>query len=278
MRSIKRSMVRKILLLSTVLVFLVVSISYGQQRWWERRDEGWFFYNEKKKETLELPPEPKKEEEKKKEIESSSSKESESDTYIEKMRKIGDILLSKALEQPTVENIRAYLEWNTEMMKRAELFTVAWQKTLQLYPQFASDTPMTDSLKDVYFKVKDNERKNIIDNFAIKEVIFFFYTSSCPYCQKQAEVLLSFKKAHPNVIIKPISVDGGVLPEFPDTVMDNGISEKLGITMYPALYAAYPLEDRFERLSYGLFSLREIEDAIIWYEKYEEAQKNGSVE
>jgi len=225
--------------------------------WWERGDEGWFFYKDPKREE-------RKEEEK--EIRVEVSKTSSESLFTERMRRWGEELLSRAMEEPTIENVKAYMEYNNLMMRLSENFSLLWQKALMMYPELESPVPVSDVDKDLYFENKRENEREIIYGLSKKAGLFFFYDGSCPYCERQAYYLQRFRLEYPFFVIKPVSLDGSVMSEFPDTLLDNGISQRLGVTTVPSLFLAFP-PDRFERISSGLITADELKRRLIWYDK-----------
>jgi len=264
-------------LICKIVSFLLVSststaaLEQGQpyQEWWKRHKEGWYFYNEKFP-----PPEPQQEVEPARQPESPpetakqpDKQEETKELFVDMMQKKGKELLSKAIENPTVENLRAYMEFNKLQMQISSNFALAWARVLAMYPDLAVNIPNQDADKAIYFAEQDKEVNNTIRKLADFAGLFFFYSTTCPYCQRQAVYLTEFRKKHPEMVIKPITIDGGVLPEFPDTVMDNGISQTLGVTTVPALFLAYP-PDQFDRIATGIISTSDLEKVLVQYYQY----------
>jgi conjugal transfer pilus assembly protein TraF len=244
--------------LISLLLFLALNpnpLAYSNPFWWERGDEGWFFYKD-----------PPKEEEKKPEVRLEIPSSQPELLFTERMKKWGEELLSRAMEEPTIENVKAYMEYNNLMMKLSENFSLAWQKALMIYPELEGPVPVSDVDKDLYFETVKEREREILYGLSKKAGLFFFYESSCPYCERQAYHLKRFMVENPYFVIKPVSLDGSVFDEFLDTVMDNGISQRLGVNMVPSIFLAFP-PDRFERISTGLITADELKRRLIWYAK-----------
>jgi len=245
-------------LISLFFFLTIPSLLYPASYWWEKGDEGWFFYKD--------PPKEEKKGEEKPEIRIETPKIPPQPLFTERMKRWGEELLSRALENPTMENVKAYMEYNKLMIELSENFSLAWQKVLMIYPELGSLVPVSDADKDLYFEAVKEKEKDILYNLSKRAGLFFFYTSSCPYCERQAYYLNRFRLENPFFIIKPVSLDGTIFPEFPDTVFDNGISQKLGIITVPSILLAFP-PDRFERISSGLITADELKRRLIWYDK-----------
>jgi len=253
-------------LISLLLFLALTPLAYSGPFWWERRDEGWFFYKDPPKPVLSQAEgeEEKKEEEKKTEVRLEIPSSEPESLFTERMKKWGEGLLSRAMEEPTIENVKAYMEYNHLVMKLSENFSLAWQKALMMYPELEGPAPVSDVDKDLYFDTLKGREREILYGLSKKAGLFFFYESSCPYCERQAYHLKRFMIENPYFVIKPVSLDGSVFVEFPDTVTDNGISQRLGVNMVPSIFLAFP-PDRFERISSGLVTASELKRRLIWY-------------
>lgn len=282
MRLQKRSTaVVRLLGLLLILLFFPSS-GYSQSRWWQRSDEGWFFYHdppkeEKKEEENEenqfLPGDQNRILEEEKNVEKPLQGSPEipqppepTPLFTETLKKKGEEVLSRAMENPTIENVKAYIEHNNLMIKLSENFSIAWQKALMIYPELQSSVPTSDADKDIYFREEKEKERDVLYELSREAGLFFFYSASCPYCERQAKHLKRFLSEYPFFIIKPVTMDGGIFEEFPETVPDNGISVKIGVEKVPAIFLAFP-PDRFERISAGLLTAEELKRRLILYAK-----------
>ena len=107
-------------------------------------------------------------------------------------------------------------------------------------------------------------KKEALQKLAAQAGLFFFYDTTCPYCVRQARHLKAFLDEYPFFIVKAITMNGELLPEFPEAIPDNGIAARLGITAHPAIFLAYP-PDRFERVATGLVTPGELRDKLLLY-------------
>jgi len=254
--------IRKITALTVLILLFTLNSSASDQprlkRWWERHKEGWFFYNEK------YPP--KKEEKKEKEPTQKQVviQTDQKPLFTERMRKKAEELLSTALENPTPENVKAYMEFNKYALTLASNFALVWQKVLMSNPELMSMIPEADPDKAIYYRVLYQEQREKLMELSRKAGLFFFFSSSCPYCRRQAYYLRMLQEEIP-FYIKAISLDGGTLPEFPNASPDNGISARLNVTLVPSIFLAFPEEDRFARISSGLVSISELKRRLLYY-------------
>jgi conjugal transfer pilus assembly protein TraF len=260
---------RKVLIVSFICCFSVsAAFASSPGGWWQRSDQGWFFYHDrpvKKKEDKEgpstLPAPPGKD---------------DGLLFSGRMRKKGEELLSRALEYPTAANVKAYMEFNKLMLSIADNYAVAWQKVLMQNPGLGTGVPEGDTDKDIYYQATALKNAELLRALSKRAGLFFFYKSTCPYCERQAGYLAQFLAKYPFFTVKAVSMDGGVLPQFPDTVADNGIAERLGVGTVPALFLAFP-PDRFDRIATGLLNPQGIERSLVLYDQEIDTDYSGAV-
>lgn len=120
------------------------------------------------------------------------------------------------LENPTPENAKAYLEWNSRRIKK---FTLAHQL-------LAKEAAKLGIIKDVGdFKAKEN-------------YLVYFMLKSCSLCEKQAKVIEDIYVNHPEIKIEGFGTgfSDKELQEFSFPVrQDKGISQVFKIKFYPAI-------------------------------------------
>ncbi|MBI4595063.1 MAG: conjugal transfer protein TraF [Candidatus Tectomicrobia bacterium] len=240
------------LLLSSVFFFHLPP-AMGAEPWWDRGDQGWFFYHEK----IETEPESKPEI-------MPVYPESPPPLFSEIMKKRGEELLSQAMENPTSEKVKAYMDHNQQMMALSRNFSLIWQRVLMSNPELLSGLLTSDADKDIYYRQSAESKKEALRKLAAQAGLFFFYDTTCPYCVRQAKHLKTFLDEYPFFIVKSVTMNGESLPEFPEAALDNGIAARLGVTSHPAIFLAYP-PDRFERVATGLVTPGELRDKLLLY-------------
>lgn len=234
-----------LLVFSIILPLDGFSNKTNSHRWWYQRDKGWFFYEDPV--VIKEPEDAKKE--------TPPVKKEEAPLGTETLRKEGEKLLSKAMLEPSELNIKNYMEHQKKMLDLSHKFAHMWQRVLMKYPELYVHA----STEGVY-----EDTKKAIAELGKKAGLFFFYSTQCPHCVNMASVIKEFRRKHDFSII-PITVDGRVLPEFPDTLFDNGLSIVLNVQTVPAIFLAYPGEDRFEHIATGAIHLSDLERRLYYY-------------
>jgi conjugal transfer pilus assembly protein TraF len=234
--------------------------------YYEDKERGWFWYedpvlDEEIAETEPPPLEPPPSQEKKAMPQPAKLQESKplsSEWFRKNMEKYRD----KAIDEPTQQNVSTYMYLQRVMLDKAEKFSAVSQQVV-----------MSDSVLD------ENSRRPIatFGAFAMDEMstqgtekaakklaeaagLWFFYSSTCSFCVKEAGVLRGMMNAYGFKVL-PIALDGLPLPggDFPDFTIDRGQAKKLGVETTPALFLVKPGENGGAiQLGQGLLSGDEI--------------------
>lgn len=243
---------------------------------WEDGREGWFFYESDDEPTEPAPDDLEPESQPSTAAETTPPPTPQQDFTPEPPLKDGPPALSAAwfrenLEkyedaawnEPTVENVRAYMYLQRYVMDRSEQFAQSAQLAVLGDPVLDETTrrPSASSAAQ-----RQTERANRTRNRLVKELseevgMFFFYTSNCEACLSMVPVV---KELQRDFAIIPVSVDGQHLPgrPFPDMRADQGHAEKVGVPRVPALYLAAPGEV-FEPLAHAPVSLDDARHRIL---------------
>lgn len=246
--------------LSLLLFFSV--LTQGEASFYNRKAEGWHWYE----------PQPLKTEQQKKEEDSKEKKVPNPEApkmpegpleQLEAFKQEIRYLKAKAMIEPTFENLKAYMEIQKEVMDRASAFSNQWLQVLYRTPHLdrTLEWPVSQVGRHAYL---DEQRKTLerrIKDLSKTHGLFFFYSTGCAYCKHFAPIVKSFASKYGwNVIA--ISMDGGLLPEFPKATPNNGTAEALGIQSLPTLMAVDPTREEIVPLSYGLSTHDQLEERI----------------
>lgn len=250
----------------------------GSQSFIEKSREGWFFYkdppveDEEAEENLEKKPIPGLP----KDIWTNPEK------YKELLKKlpIEGVDLSKlpseflkefvtakrtvALDNPTVASVKDYIVVQQAAYDRSQLFTDAWQVAMYTNPQldYHVKHPTSQFGHQIDAQVVKQDEDNYLMQASKKVGLFFFFSSTCPYCQEQSKIVKLLQDEY-SVSVFPVTIDGKGLPEYPSPANDNGMVEKLGVHMVPMIYLAIPEERFMKPIGAGIMTLSELRERML---------------
>ena len=264
--------------------------------YYEDKERGWFWYEnpalaEEMAETDSPPslPDPPPSQEKKAEppVKPQQAKPLSAEWFRKNMEKFRD----KAVDEPTPENVSAYLYLQRVMLDKAERFADASQKVTMADPVLDENSRRPIATFGAFAK---DEMATLGTAKAVKKLaesagLWFFYSSTCAFCAKEAGVLKGLMNAYGFKVL-PIALDGLPLPtgDFPNFTSDQGQAKKLGVETTPALFLVKPgATGGAIQLAQGLLSGDEIVNRAItlshqqgWLsgDEYQETQKVNPIQ
>ena len=216
---------------------------------------------------------------------SSSAKPLSAEWFRKNMEQYRD----KAIDDPSPENVGAYLYLQRVMLDKAEKYAQASQLMTMKDPVLDENSRRPIATFGAFAK---DEMATIGTQKAAKKLaekagLWFFYLSNCTFCLKEAGVLKGLMNAYGFKVL-PVALDGLPLPNgaFPNFTIDQGQAKKLGVETTPALFLVKPGGAAIQ-LGQGLLSSDEIVNRAItlaheqgWLttEEYQETRKVKTVE
>ena len=252
-----------------IALILASASASGAQPWFEDKEEGWFWYNEileaeRADRTVEEPPaaQPVLAET----MPSLATVPQGPPVFSSAwLRESLDHYLQTAIDNPTPKNVQAFLYLQRLSLDRAERFSDAVSMALVADPALDETTrsPIAPFAANQTPALVAERRAGLLEEISRQAGIFFFFESTCPYCQAQAPVLSRLAEAY-GFTVYAISVDGHPLPggQFPDFRVDRGTANQLGVINYPAMYLAAP-PNSYVNLAQGAVSMLELEERIV---------------
>lgn len=220
----------------------------------EQQKLGWNFYCDR----LKIEEEQEVKTTSKPEVASESQKEL-ANKEVERLKKEHDTLLNTAIIFPTQENIKKFLAFNLEQLNRSSIFAESAQRSVWQTPDlnYNLKRPINTVGKRTWIDEQNKKQKDTALNLSSRYGVFFFYRGDCPYCHAFAPVLRNFSDTY-NMNIKGVSLDGGILKEFPNSTIDRGQAKKLGIDAVPATVLFDKQTQEMIPIGYGALSQEEL--------------------
>ncbi len=236
-----------VVILLWIIIVTCFPSSAKADNFWENPAEGWHWYRE----TEENSPNSEK-------------------AILDPIQKMADLQeqvkqsLDLAILNPTVDNVRNYITLQNQLGERAQHFSEVWKTVLLNYPEldFSLQHPTNNMAKQIDLDQTHQQEDVAIRRLAQHSGLFFFYRSTCPYCQKFAPIVKDFSERY-HLSVVPITTDGVSLPDFPHSHRDQGQAARLKVTMEPALFTVDPESHRIIPVSYGLLSEDELRQRLL---------------
>ncbi|WP_032116551.1 type-F conjugative transfer system pilin assembly protein TraF (plasmid) [Candidatus Arsenophonus nilaparvatae] len=214
---------------------------------------GWHWYNEPvpQQETPEAPSSPQK---------TLSAVET-----MQKIKALGDELRNAAVLDPkSPEKVARWIAFQNYWSDNASQFSATWQKVLLLKPELDYNNRHSHYNATATLSYA-NERK--AQATAIKAVnerygVFFFYRGKVPLDNKLAQVVREFAQQY-QMAVMPISVDGVINPELPNSQKDRGQAARMQIRYFPALFLVDPSTGSYHPLAYGFISQDDLAKRLL---------------
>lgn len=210
---------------------------------------GWHWYNEPKKKPD--PPAPKAQSAPQVPDFSRLSPSEQADV----LKAYTKEALNNAILHPSAEHTATFLRWQKFWTDRASMFSQSFAVAQLDHPDldYNLDHPHYNSTAPLQQARDQQEQTQAISQLAGQYGLFYFYRGGDPIDAQMAGVVADFARLR-HISLIPVSVDGTVSPQVPDSRPDAGQSARMGITHYPALFLVDPKSKSFRPLAYGFMT------------------------
>ena len=181
------------------------------------------------------------------------------------LRELASAKREAALDAPTPETVKTYIIAQRAVFKRSEDFTSMWQLAMFTNPQldFATEHPTSQFGHDVEAQASQEVDERLLSSARANHVgLFFFFTSTCRFCQEQSKILKLFSDTY-QIEVFPVTLDGQGLKEFPKAAADNGMAERVSLQKVPTIYLAIPQENFLVPIGSGVMTFNELRERVL---------------
>lgn len=259
-------------LVAVVLFFAAPALVHAQSQqpgFYDRKAEGWFWYRKEPEQPKAPKPKPKPP------VLSQTPQQAPEPAKAapappqalsaEWVRTNLPKYKDQAWDNPTVENVKAYLYLQRFAMDRSEQFSDATELAVVGDPFLdeLSRRPVATFATQKLDGTAGRAKNQILSAIAERAGLFFFFKSDDQFSQLQAPIVKMLERSQGFAVV-PVSVDGAALPDgsFPEFRVDKGQAERLGIVNYPAVFLASP-EGKFAPIGQGTMSLPDMRHRIL---------------
>lgn len=184
-------------------------------------------------------------------------------TQMQQLRREVEEQLNQAVLNPTPQNVERYITLQNTLTRKASQFAQTWQTVLTASPDlnYSLQRPTNQYAQQVYRANQTRQDQSAIKQFAQQYGLFFFVSSSCPYCHAFAPTVKTIAERY-GISVLVVSLDGQGLPDFPMVLPNNGVAERFGVRAVPALFAVHRQTSQATPLAFGVISAAELETNI----------------
>ena len=172
--------------------------------------------------------------------------------------------LTKAIDDPTDENVRAYLYLQRYGMDKAQQYATASQRVTlnDPYLDFNARRPVSAVGSQVSDQIGLEDRMALLKDLSKDAGLLFYFTGTCEHCKRQWPLVKAFSDKY-KFSVMPVSMDGMILDGMnpKNVVMDAGQAQMMGVTVYPSIYLFKP-PSTFSVVSHGVAAVEAFPELI----------------
>jgi len=210
-----------------------------------------------------------------KEESKTEKKPQEQGDYVAKLAEIKQTLedkKAKAVIYPTEENIKDYMAYQKMALDKSGTFADQWRRVIWKTPDldYTLKRPVSKVGKESWTDERNKDVATTVRQINDRYGIFFLFRGDCPHCHRYSPILKSFRNKY-GITILPVSMDGGVLPEWEKAMIDHGQIDRMGIETksVPATILFDKETKQTTPIGFGVLSHSELEERIYAITKLE---------
>lgn len=230
-------------------------------RFLERKAEGWFWYRDPK----DAPKPPNKASAPAPAISPAPApaKKEDEPFSVKWLRDAMPRLMERAIDNPTKENVEAYLYAQRVAMDKSQIYAEKVRSVVINDPYLDENNrvPLSTYAKPSFLRGVEDGQDDALKHLAGIGGIWVFFDSKCSFCKTQIySVQETVKKYGFNV--KYISTDGKGMPETPKFVKDNGHAKLLNLKLTPTTVLVVP-PNNYYVVSQGMMAQSQLEQRLV---------------
>ena len=250
-----RSVLKIKTLITTLFLLFCFNEAFAYGDFYKGSKRGWFWFEQQAQPVLN-----------KEELEI-NRKSNQMQTATEELRQFSeDLDEAKAamIIRPSVDNTIKFIRYQNEMFAKADVVTTNWQDALLVEPSLniGRDIPISQAGAKIRNRAEEENNKNLINNFAKKFHLLFFYKGGCIYCSNFEEVLDVFVNRYA-FKVTAITAGNAESVKFPTTARPDLI-EKYGVDFFPSVFAYSEELGVIVPISSGFLAIDELEKQAVF--------------
>jgi conjugal transfer pilus assembly protein TraF len=195
---------------------------------------------------------------------SEANKPNKAVTELAEKRKVLEEAMAESILRPTRKNVARVQKLQHQWLNQSHRFSGLWMQNLLQTPDLDATVKHPVTQFGIHLQKEDDQLKLEARVKALSQHygLFFIYQGSCKFCHGMAGVVKQLSDKYGWKVLA-ISQDGAVLPEFPESKRDNGISQAWNIKGVPAVFVVSPETEQVIPIGHGLISLDQLERNLI---------------
>lgn len=173
--------------------------------------------------------------------------------------------LAEAILYPSVPAFVKFFRLQNYWTQQAGLFSMSAKKAMLENPELDYNLQYSHYNGTVKNQLAADyaEQRKAIATLAQHYGVMFFYRGREAIDGQLVQVIQNFRETYGLSVI-PVSVDGVVNPLLPDSRMDQGQSQQLGVKYFPAMMLVNPKSGQVKPLSYGFISQDDLAKQFLY--------------
>lgn len=242
------------------IVTVVLSGANTHAHFFNEKAKGWHWYQRQRDVASNKagPDRPHKKDK------SEANKPNKAVTELAEKGKILEEAMAEAILRPTPQNVARVQKLQYQWINQSQKFSSLWMQNLLQNPELDATVKHPVTQFGIHLKKEDDQLKleTRVKSLSQHYGLFFIYQGNCTFCQGMAGVVKQLSDKYGWKVLG-VSQDGIILPEFPDSKLDNGISHAWGIKGVPSVFVVNPETEQVIPIGHGLISLEQLERNLI---------------
>lgn len=222
------------------------------KHYWKGHSDGWWWYKDPAEEDQDFG-DPK-----------AITAILDSQRTVEDARRVWQAALNTSLMNPTPDNIERMSYAKLWFINRAEYFANAGVRKRWENADFEANVqnPAAAFAQTVTRTIRRDENNAVLANLGNQGAgVFFFMTSTCPYCAAMSPVLKRFEAKY-GLPVMAVTLDGAGNMDYPNAQPDNGTADRVGVTTVPAYVLVEPNSNTVTPIGVGVMSENDFVERI----------------
>ena len=253
-------------MVSVLTIAVLSNVAYadtesGSPRFIERKAEGWFFYKDPKENP---PPPPLIRQEPKAPTGKPASKEPTVQPFsVSWLRENMPKLLDAAIDDPSKENVEAYLYAQRVAMDKSQRYAEMTTRVVAADPFLDENNrvPIATYTKPFFLRNAQAGVTEALKHVATVGGLWVFFDSKCEFCRPQVNTVQKLAKEY-GFVTKFISMDGKPLPNVTEFENNTGQASILNLRITPTTVLVVP-PNNYYIVSQGMMAQDQLAERII---------------